>query len=254
MSASVDTSQTGPDVRELLASYPRCRSPLSDAHRAVYVEEYQRNRSAAGFLPRIISWMESWSHRRIAAAGKPGEVVLDLGAGTLNHMRYEKHFSAYDVVEPFQDLLAQSTERELVREEFANLSDCLPDRRYDRIFSEFTLEHLVDLPRLVAQSGQLLAEGGLFQAGIPSEGGFLWGMSWKLTTGISYRLRTGLDYGILMRHEHVNTAPDIEAVLRYFFENVHVTWFPTPLFQCSFHGYIEASGPRADRCGLFLGQ
>ena len=88
------------DPCELLASYPRCRSPLSEAHRAIYVEEYQRNRSARGFLPRLLSWLESWSHRRIAAKGRPGETVLELGAGSLNHLKYEKYSDAYDVVEP----------------------------------------------------------------------------------------------------------------------------------------------------------
>jgi len=240
------------DPCELLASYPRRRSPLSEAHQAIYIKEYQRNRSARGFLPRLLSWLESWSHRRIAAKGRPGETVLELGAGTLNHLKYEKYSDAYDVVEPFEELLSHATERGRVREVFTDLFDCPADRRYDRIFSQFTLEHLTDLPRLVARSGRLLKGDGIFQGGIPSEGGFLWGMSWKLTTGISYRLRTGLDYGVLLRHEHVNSASDIEGVLRYFFDSVEVHWFPTPFFQCSFHGYIEATRPRVDRCDCFL--
>ena len=51
-----------------------------------------------------------------------------------------------------------------------------------------------------------LEADGVFQAGIPSEGGFLWGIAWRLSTGISYYLRTGLGYGVVMRHEHIDSA------------------------------------------------
>ena len=50
------------------------------------------------------------------------------------------------------------------------------------------------------------------QACIPSEGGAFWWLSWRLSTGMSYYIRTGLDYGVAMRHEHVNTAPEIVAI------------------------------------------
>jgi hypothetical protein len=240
------------DIQEILDSYPRCRQPLEAGQQEIYVKEYQHNRSGTAFLPRIVSWLESWCHRQIAAAGQDSNLVLEIGAGNLNHLRYEGRFAAYDVVEPFDELLSQSQDREQVRDEFKELADCPLDRRYDRILSQLTLEHLTDLPSMIAMSGRLLSCDGKFQAGIPSEGGFLWALSWKATTGVAYRIRTGLDYGVLMRHEHVNTAPEIEAVVRYFFERVHVRRFPTPLLHFSTYGYIEATGPRVDRCNSFL--
>ena len=48
----------------------------------------------------------------------------------------------------------------------------------------------------------------------------LWKLGWKLTTGLEFRLKYGLDYAVLMRHEHVNTAFEIETVLREYFGNV----------------------------------
>jgi hypothetical protein len=55
---------------------------------------------------------------------------------------------------------------------------------------------------------------------VPSEGTILWGLGWRFTTGLEFRFKYGLDYGVLMRHEHVNTAAEIEGVLRVFFMNV----------------------------------
>lgn len=41
-------------------------------------------------------------------------------------------------------------------------------------------------------------------------------MAWRLSTGVGFWLRNKLPYGVLMRHEHVNDAEEIEAVVRYF--------------------------------------
>jgi hypothetical protein len=41
-------------------------------------------------------------------------------------------------------------------------------------------------------------------------------MAWRYGTGPVFRLRTGLDYAVMMRHEHVNTADEIESCMHYF--------------------------------------
>ena len=119
---------------------------------------------------------------------------------------------------------------------------------FERILSVAVLEHLDDLPTTIAACARRLAPGGIFQAGIPAEGGFIWGSAWRVTTGISYRLRTGLPYAPVMRHEHLNDAAEIISILRYFFQIVRVHWFPLPTRHFAFYGYIEAREPRLDRC------
>jgi hypothetical protein len=51
-----------------------------------------------------------------------------------------------------------------------------------------------------------------------------------------------------MRHEHVNTASEIMAVVRYLFRDVHVSRFPLPWHHASFYAYIEARNPSLERC------
>lgn len=233
----------------LLRSYPRARPELSDAHRRIYLEEYRRNRGASGgLLFRVTASLEAWMHRRVARCHAEGR-LLELGAGTLNHLRYEPEMP-YDIVEPLPALYRDSPWIGRVAARYADLADVPAGTRYGRIISIAVLEHVEQLPELVARSALLLAPHGIFQAGIPSEGGLLWGLAWRMTTGIAYRLRTGLPYAPVMRFEHLNSAAEIIRIVRYFFGSVAVSWFPLPARHASFYGYIEARDPiisRAER-------
>jgi hypothetical protein len=81
------------------------------------------------------------------------------------------------------------------------------------------------------------------RSAIPSEGGFLWTLGWRCTTGLEFRLRHGLDYGLMMAHEHVNDARDIETLLRGLFEEVQVKSFGVGL-QLSLYRFLAARRPR----------
>ncbi len=199
---------------------------------------------------RVTAGLERWMHRRIARRQTGGR-LLELGAGTLNHLQYEPAMD-YDIVEPLPALYQGSADRGRVARAYASIADIPQQTRYARIISVAVLEHVEDLPRVIAHSGLLLDRGGVFQAGIPAEGGMLWGLAWRMTTGIAYRLRTGLPYTPVMRYEHLNTAAEIIAILRYFFGTVALSWFPLPGRQLAFYGYIEARDPDIGRCERLL--
>ena len=238
------------DPAAILERYPKSRPPLPPAYQRIYEHEYKLNREGSSFITSLSSRLESWMHRRVADA-PPGD-VLEIGAGTLNQLQYEAPQQRYDVVEPFAALLDGSPALDRVDTVFADIAEVPAGRQYDRVTSVAVLEHLDDLPGIVARAALMLREGGVFQAGIPSEGGLLWTLAWRGTTGIAYWLRNRLDYGVLMRHEHLNTALEIEAVLRSFFGDVHVSRFPLLLRHLSFYSYLEARRPLRDRARTFL--
>lgn len=242
----MQSHDTAMSIADLLRTYPRERPPLSPEHAKVYAEQYRLNREGARPIEGIAQRLERWMHRRVASV--TGGPVLELGAGTLNHRRYEDAAVAYDVVEPFRELYRDSPETAKVRAFYDDVAEVPADRRYARIISIAVLEHMENLPLDVARAVLHLDDGGVFQAGIPSEGGFLWGFAWRFSTGLSYRLRTGLDYGVVMRHEHVNSAPEILELVRHLFGDVRLARFPLPAFHASFYTYLEARGPRRDRC------
>jgi hypothetical protein len=234
----------------LLLSYPRSRPELPPRQQASYVEHYQSNRAAKQGLSRIVGTLESWMHR-VVSEGVLGGNLLEIGAGNLNHIPYLPSGCVCDAVEPFNDLWRGSQYRSRIRNIYSDLQEVSLTSRYDYILSVAVLEHLTDLPWILARSGLLLSEGGTFRAAFPSEGGLMWGLAWRLTTGIEYRLRRGLDYGALMRHEHLNTAREILMLLGYFYQHVEISRFPLPHDHLSFYTVAIARQPRLARCLAF---
>ncbi len=246
-------------IQTLLGTYPRTRPPLTPAHEAIFAAEYQRNREGRGSVLRAASGLEAWMHRRVARGSGARGPVLEIGAGTLNHLPFEPAAARehYDIVEPMRYLVdSNPAALAQVRGRFESIADVPTPARggvaYARVVSIAVLEHMTDLPAEVARCVVSLREDGLFQAGIPSEGGLAWYLAWRCVTGTAYRLRTGLDYRVVMRHEHVNTAADIKSVLGHFFERLTLRRFPLPMHHLSFYTYLEAAGPRVARAQEYL--
>jgi hypothetical protein len=237
--------QTSINIHSILASYPRKRPPLTPAHQKIYVTDYKQNRQGSRAVDGLVQKVEAWMHHQIATQSS-GD-VLELGAGTLNHVRYEEKAAAYDIVEPFTELYKDNSQLSKVRTIYGSLSAIPPSNKYSRVISTATLEHMTNLPFEIALSAEHMDTHGIFQASIPSEGGFLWWLGWRCTTGISYWLRNRLNYGVIMRHEHINKAEEIIELLGYVFEKIKIKRFPTPFHTLSLYTYIEATKPRTDR-------
>jgi len=242
------------DTNALFSRFPKTRPALSDRIRSIYAEHYKSNRSGGTPAASLSQRMERWLHRSVAAdlaSRTEGAETLELGAGTLNQIPYEEPLFHYDVVEPFAALYSDSPHRSKVRSFYGDMSEVPKDRRYDRITSIATFEHITNLPEVIAWSALLLKPDGQLRASIPSEGTPLWALGWRMTTGLEFRLKYKADYGELMRHEHVNTAAEVEAVLRHFFADVKVRCFGLSRW-ISLYQFIECKQPRVDACRAYL--
>lgn len=221
-----------------MSNYPKLRPPLPPAHAALYARHYRENRDGASPASGIARRLEAWMHRTIAADARehnPGS-TLEIGAGTLNQLPYEPYTAPYDVIEPFTALYADSPLRARVRRFYTDVAEVPASQTYERITSIATFEHLLDLPGMIDRCVEHLERGGMLRVAVPSEGTFLWSWAWRLGTGVEFRLRHGLDYAPIMRHEHVNTAAEIEQLLRARFSRVQRRVFGLSrrlsLYQC----------------------
>lgn len=235
--------------------FPKVREPLPPEYEAIYLKHYRNSREGKSQILSLAQRAERWMHRKVArdvGDGAP-QATLEIGAGTLNQLPYEPSTAPYDIIEPFRELYESSPLLSRVRAVYADISDVPRESRYERITSVAVLEHVANLPELVARSALLLAASGRFRAGIPSEGTILWRLGWQMTTALDFRARHKLDYSVLMRYEHVNTALEIERVLRYFFADVRQSVFGLAR-SLSLYQFFACSTPDRDRCKTYLDQ
>lgn len=237
----------------MFSDFPKTRPELPPAFQAIYAAQYKENRDGGSKAAGLAQKMESWMHRKVAAdvATGPDRSTLEIGAGTLNQLQYEPHAKPYDIIEPFHSLFEDSPYKERIRNAYDDISEVPADVKYDRIISIAAFEHICNLPEVIARAGLMLADGGQLRCGIPSEGTIMWKLGYTMTTGLEFKRKHGLDYEVLMKHEHVNTAREIEDVLRYFFGKVQVRVFGV-LRAISLYQFYECSEPRAERCCEYL--
>ena len=222
---------------DLLKKFPKKRPILSQEYRDIYDQHYITNRGGSGFANLLSQKMESWMHKKTSSV--IGKDILEIGAGNLNHIKYERSFDNYDIVEPFSNLYKNSASLHSVRNIFSSLNEVKD--RYDKIFSIATCEHLVDLPKEIMLCKNLLQVNGTFQVAIPCEGELAFKLGWMLTTGIAFKLKHNLDYSKLIEYEHVNTISEIYTILENNFKIVKFDRSPfiLPIKNLSFYAYIE---------------
>lgn len=91
-------------------NFPKIRNPLPESYQAIYEQHYKNNREGKGKASGMAQKLENWLHYKVAndTQGISGYKTLEIGAGTLNQISYEKDFSHYDIIEPFEALYKDS--------------------------------------------------------------------------------------------------------------------------------------------------
>jgi len=230
--------------------FPKRRSKLSEEYQKIYVKHYEENRIGQTNMSFLSQKMESWLHKCVAKSSDPKKRTLEIGAGTLNQLQYEKA-CVYDIVEPFKELFENSPELNKINKIYDDIFDIDSNEKYDRITSCACFEHITNLPEVVAKTCLLLNESGIMCASIPNEGRFLWKLGYKLTTGLEFKRKYKLDYEVIMRYEHVNTADEIETILKFFYKKVQRKLFGINK-TFAFYRYYECSEPLIDKANQFL--
>jgi len=230
--------------------FPKTRSDLPLEYVEISKINYKENRERKAFFHSLSKKAESWAHMQAVKDMNGKRTIkstLEIGAGTLNHLPYEAENNEYDIVEPQQQLYENSRFLNRIRKIYSDINEIPLEQRYDQIISFYCFEHICNLPEVVARCGLLLNNNGKLKVGIPSEGTFLWNVAWRLTTGLEFRIRHGLDLGVIMKNEHINTAKEIENVLRYFFNVIHTQVFGISK-SISLYQFYSCSSPHEERC------
>lgn len=243
-------------MQDLLKKFPKIRPKLTEEVEAIHRTHYEKNRSGSTPMTSISQKLERWLHLKVAADCPKHKFntdvsTLEIGAGNLNHLAYEPIIGEYDIVEPFSSLFQNKIELGRINSVYSDISEIPKEKTYDRIITTATLEHILNLPEVVAKSALHLKPNGAFRAAIPNEGTLLWNLAWKFTTGIEFKIKYGVNYGLIMAHEHVNTSAEVSAVLRHFYKEVKIHYFG-PHAKLALYVFYECSDPDANICSSFL--
>lgn len=236
----------------MFSKFPKIRPQLPPKIEEIYTQIYKQNREGKSTASSLSQKMESWLHKQVAKdiKGQSELYTLEIGAGTLNQLQYE-YSKNYDIIEPFNELFSNSEHLHLINSIYSDINEIPLMPKYDRIISIATFEHVLNLPEVVAKSALLLNEKGSMRISIPNEGGFLWALGWRLTTGLEFRIKYKANYGDIMRHGHVNNANEIEEILRYFFADVRkINSGVVSAF--SLYKFFECKMPIIERCQQYL--
>lgn len=238
----------------ILEKFPKKRIELPEAYRKIYNQHYLSNREGKYKTTSLSQKLEAWMHRKIAAdllLNNKKISTLEIGAGTLNQLKYENKTSQeYDIVEPFKELFQDSPFIEKIRNIYNDINDVPVGQKYDRITTIATFEHIMNLPFVVAKAAMLLNESGHLRVAIPNEGTIMWTLGTKVT-GFEFRKKYGLDYQTLMKYEHVNTSDDIEKVLEYFFGKIKCSVFGISK-SFAFYRFYDCSTPQLEKVKNYL--
>lgn len=243
------------DINRILKKYPKKKPPLSNFYIDNYDSFYDNNRNAKSLVTKISSLLERWMHLVVSKRHKNKNLrILEIGAGTLNHLQYEGHYQSYDIVEPYEKLYNNSSQISNITNIYKSIYDIPREAKYDVIISVATLEHVEDLPEILVKISALMNNNpsSSVKIAIPSEGGLLWYLSWRFGTGLGFWFKYGKSYKPFMNYEHINTSHEIESLMRYFFKEVSIKRFPFSNLHFSLYTYIEASIPNDENINDYL--
>jgi SAM-dependent methyltransferase len=145
-----------------------------------------------------------------------GKHVLEVGPGTLPHLRFWKgvplHYTLMDNQQVLLDHSAKILEAQNVKYS-CHLTDShilpLNDQQADVVISFYSLEHLNPLDLYLQEIKRILRPGGIFIGAIPAEGGIAWGLGRFLTSRQYVRKHTSINLDKIICWEHPNFAEDI---------------------------------------------
>ncbi len=238
-------------AQEILNRYPKIRPELPKAYQDIYDLHYKRNRQGKTKATSLSMKMEEWLHKVVAEDVQNKALdTLEIGAGTLNQLDYEKNNAVYDIVEPYQHLYFDSPHLKKIRNIYKDISEVSKENKYDRIIAVATFEHILNLPEVIAHTALLMKENGSLRISIPNEGTIMWKLGTKFT-GFEFKKMYGLQYQVLLDHEHVNTADEIETCLKAFYNKVKVRSFGLNR-TFSFYRYLECTEPNTEAAKKYL--
>lgn len=162
--------------------------------------------------------------------------VLEIGAGTGEHVGYVRHdFDKY-VLTDLDVKTLEVAKRKLDGQFGARLSYevqsgaglSYADNSFDRLIATHVLEHIYQPHLALKEWARVLKNGGVMSVLIPTDPGVAWRLGRRLGPRKN-AVAQGIAYDYVMAREHVNSCNNLIALLRHYFPERVEAWWPLPV-------------------------
>jgi len=197
-----------------------------------YEFSYEQYASSPG-AENLTSWIFGRGHELLetslprADAGR----VLEVGAGTGNHIQYLRHGFKEYVITDLQDTLMMSGHEEYApgvsfrKMDAGNLE--VADSSIDRLISCHVLEHLPKPHRCLREWHRVVRGGGIISILLPTDPGLAWRLARIFARKSAHK--QGIPYDYVISREHINPFNNLLAFVRYYFEEMDEYWWPSKI-------------------------
>ena len=160
--------------------------------------------------------------------------VIEVGSGSGVHVDFVRHdFHRYLMTDRSTQMLEKArasgrwsgrrgleiAEADATRLDFA-------DGSFDRLIAAHVLEHLPRPHEVLREWARVVKPGGVLSVVLPCDPG-LW---WRIGRHLGPRAtayRAGINYDYWIAREHINPINNLVSFLRFHFEDLDETWYPT---------------------------
>ncbi len=164
----------------------------------------------------ISSVVNHSGYRILSKISLENKKVLEIGPGDLPHQKFwVGKPSKYFLCDIREEFLRQSQQK--LRDYQVETETCLvnspsfpiPDSEVDFVIAFYVLEHLAPFEEYLSEILRILKPGGLLIAGIPTEGGLLWGLGRYFSSRRYIKAHSNLNPDKIICWEHPNMAHTI---------------------------------------------
>lgn len=189
-------------------------------------------------LPHKYGIVDEFNHTYVVKHAPPNfKRTLEIGAGSGEHMNYEKlteeQTKNYVAVDIRENMVAELHRKFPAIQSV--VGDCqkrmeFEDGHFDRVLAIHVLEHLPNLPDAVKEMYRLCdKKNGTLSIVIPCEGSLAYTLARRISAQRIFENRYKQSYRWFIEREHINLPEEILAELAQHFTMVSSTYFPLPL-------------------------